>query len=854
MSWVGIASLIILGCVAVGLAYLLLARHRKKSRGWRSPHPGAAVERSEAEDSAPQAEAKTAHTGEAAEHVGSAPCMAARGEPTASGQQPSDTPDNVKAIAPEVQHARPKKASADEGQRDFTEGLPPGTCGIESELIRQLDKRYEEPKAQGEPLSELPTDNDLKTDVSGSASSTEEVRLPAKEQEPCRDRIEDGEHVGAQLETGEFSVDKANAPTSGADDTEKKTPGGEETAHGTAEEDVQKQPSEAHTERDADRLMSKPDASRQTTEIAPQAGPQKGEPEDSSERGRGAKEKKEQRVTASKKTGEKPQKKSARAVTAADGRPARDRSTAGVEGKPDGVTEQIAVAALAEVQQRRERKSKRKWKRRELPTRTRPEAESVADKPLLTEVPEITESHKAGGDIERERACRLRKPSRYRPPSQEPLPTPQPSAKRRPTLQAPQKTLALTVRLLFDRSGYLRIGLLPQREADLPAEILLGQGENRFRVTDVHDGWYEDVFPENLSELLSVGIAWEGCAESEVLGYWNLSGRDLYVMATHRDLRGFAQETRLKIGREHVLLCRNLLLAEVETVLYQAGCAGFTKLDDSYGAPAGWTVIRGVVPRNVVRVEKGPEILCILQPTPELEIDLQGGIYLNQSTWLSGFPPKIFVSGDMGTEIEVFIDGDKAVAGDDGSFRSKGYDRLGEHRVSIPLANMSKTYRISERDEGWTAWDAYSLMTRVHLCGPLLVAAETTETLRVVVVPASSSVILGAKPGDIAWCAHIHGPKQVGCVTFHPVWTLPCDAFGCDKGTTRILLLDARPLAPAQRHHFSGKEATRVLAWSTAILNASRKGLSVDSSDPNAVVLWREYRAHARSLWKMLKK
>ena len=234
-------------------------------------------------------------------------------------------------------------------------------------------------------------------------------------------------------------------------------------------------------------------------------------------------------------------------------------------------------------------------------------------------------------------------------------------------------------------------------------------------------------------------------------------------------------------------------------------------------------------------------------------IDLQGGIYLRQSTWLSGFPPRICVSGDMGTEIEVFIDGGKAVAGDDGLFRYQGYDTAGEHRVSIPLANMSRTYRISESDEGWTPWAAYSL-AHTHLCGPLLLALDTSVIPRAVVVASGNSVILGAKPGEIAWCPHIRGPKQVGCVTFHPVWALPRDAFGCDKRTTRILLLDARCLAQAQHHQFTGKEAARVLAWSAAILNASRKGLSLDSSDAHAAVLWREYKAHARSLWKTLKR
>lgn len=853
MSWIEIALLVALGCVVAGLMYLLLTRHCKQSQERRTAHPLPTGERSPAEDSTPQAGATTPQMG-AARHRCIESRMSSTNDRLAAGQQTSETPEIAETIAPEVRPICPAVPSMHEGQGDFTEGPQPETHGTEREPTQQLNNRHQESETTGKLLAEELTDSDLKSGADVSSSAVQEVQLSTKEQEPSGDGIEDDESDGAQLETDESAVGDDNERSVSADDTEKGTPGGEETVHGTSEEHIQAQPSAGRAERDADRFVSEPDASRQTTEIVPRAEPQKDKPEDSSDRGSGAEAKEDQSETASKKAGERQPRKPTGAAAPADVRPARDQSTAGGEGKPDGVTEQITTASRAEVQQRKACKAKRKRKRRQPPTRTRTEVESEADKRRLSGLPEISERQKVGEKVERDRTRRLRRPSRYRPPSQEPLAAPQPWAKHRPARRAPQKTLALIVRLLFDRSGYFRVGLLPQREADLPEEIVLGQGENRFMVTSVHDAWYEDVFPENLTELLGVGIAWEGCAESEVLGYWKLSGRDIYVLATHSDLRGFAQVTRLNIGREHVILCRNLLLPEVEPILQRAGCTGFTKLDDSYGATAGWTVIRGVVPTNVVRVENDPEILSILQPEPELEIDFQGGIYLHQSTWLSGFPPQICVSGDMGTEIEVFIDGGKALAGDDGSFRNQGYDTAGEHRVSIPLANMSRTYKISENDEGWTPWDAYSL-AHIHLCGPLVLALDTSDTPRAVVVPSCNSVIiLGAKPGDIACCPHIRGPKQVGCVTFHPVWALPRDAFGCNKRTTRILLLDARRLAQAQHYQFTGKEAARVLAWSAAILNASRKGLSLDSSDAHAAVLWREYKAHARSLWKAWKR
>lgn len=481
-------------------------------------------------------------------------------------------------------------------------------------------------------------------------------------------------------------------------------------------------------------------------------------------------------------------------------------------------------------------------------TRKRQDVQQLKDKEedaqLLAELAEIME------DVDIQRPPR---PSRYRPPSQEPLTVRQNDKTRQTCHQARQQSLDLTVRLLFQRSGHFSLGLLPQRDAGLPEEIVIGAEGNHQAVAAVHDDWYEDIYPEDLASILASGIVWEGRTESEVLGYWKLSGRDLYVLATHDDLRGFAQTTRLKIGRVHIILCRNTILAQVMPVLQQAGCTGFEVLEEGLGAPLGWTVIRDVAPKQIVHIDGGPEILTILQPEIAIEIELTGGIYLQQGTWLCGFPPQICVSCDMQPGVEVYIDGKAAMALDDGSFAIQGYDTVGNHIVSIPVANTSKTYRIAKGVQDWVPWDAHSL-SRASLCGPLLRAAGTSVTPRAVLVPSSNTVILGPAAGDIVYCPLLPGPKQVACVSFDAVWAIPYDAFGCCKATTTIRLLSARRLVQTQHRHFAGKEAFRVLAWCTAILNASRKGLNVDATDPRGPVLWGEYKAHARALWKKLKK
>lgn len=857
MFWVGTALLVVLVAIAGCLTYLLLVRNRKHALQRRSIQPPPTDKASTVEVEMP-VDGPTSPRAEPAEHAGSESHVASGEEALASSHQVCDVPDTTETMAPEVEPAHLQEPPCPEGERDFSELPATGILDIEQEIIPPSVEAQRESQAPDELRSEQNAERDLESDAGKPAVPVEEAQPPSDEP-PSTNRFEKVETVGTQAGTPEDAAPDDSADSRRADVANEEPGGADEPEHETPGEDLQAQcpAAAAHAGPVADQPVTEPTPSPQTEEDVATREPEASALGDLSNTRHHA-EVGEHSDAAPGTIAEGQAEKPAEAGAPVQVPIARGGMPAGIERKPDTATKQSVALSRPKAQKVKRNKAKatKKKKPRQQPSRTRAEESGDAGR-LLAEVPEYTEN------IRRHWPRRPPRPSRYRPPSQEPVTVPQPSRSRHPMRQARKQRFDLTLRLLFQRSGHFRLGLLPQRRAELPEEIALGPEGNRHTVAAVHDGWYEDIYPEELSALLVDGISWEGRSESEVLGYWTLSGRDLYVLTTHNDLNGFAQATRLKIGREHIVLCRNSLLALVEPILHQVGCAGFIKLDESHGAPSGWTVIRGapserkvirgIVPTNVVSVESGPEILSILQSEPDLEIDLQGGIYLQQATWLHGFPPRICVSGDLRPEVEVFIDGNMAVAGDDGSFTNQGYDAVGEHAVSIPVANTSKTYRMTEGEVGWTLWDAHSL-AGVQLCGPLLMASDTSAMPRAVVVPSSNSVILGAKPGDIAYCPRIRGPRQVGCVTFHAVWAIPFDAFGCDRKTTIIRLLSARRLVQTQRHQFRGKKAARVMAWSAAILNASRKGLLVDTSDPHGPVLWKEYKSHARSLWKMLKR
>lgn len=456
-------------------------------------------------------------------------------------------------------------------------------------------------------------------------------------------------------------------------------------------------------------------------------------------------------------------------------------------------------------------------------------------------------------DNQQPSAGRLRQSKRYRPPSKFPIKKSQSSERREKGRPRRQRTYELRVRLVFHRRGQLSFGLLPQRQSHFPEQIAVVAGGGTRIVSAISDGWYEDIYLDDLSAILADGVIWEGLAGTDPLGHWGLSGRDLFVLVSNNELRGFVQSTNLEIGKNHVVICRDSFLDKVELILKRAGCVDTTVLNQSNGVPRGWTVIRDVLPTRVVAGETDLRILSILQPKPELEIEFRDGIQLERGTWLQGFPPDIHIDGDNGPDIEVFVDGCKAHAGENGSVVYEGYDSVGSHIVSIPNASKSSRYVIKQGQEHWCRWDAHDL-SQFKLCGPLVFSTHREAVPKAIVVPASNNVILGSKPGQISYCARIPGPKLVGCVTYDPVWAVPFNPYQCDRNSTTVRLLNNRPIETIPHGQIPGSAIKQSVRWATTILDATRKGLRVDECDPDASRLWVEYRTYARSLWKAFKK
>lgn len=467
-----------------------------------------------------------------------------------------------------------------------------------------------------------------------------------------------------------------------------------------------------------------------------------------------------------------------------------------------------------------------------------------------------------------QRAPRARAP-RYRGPAGGP-PTPRqpPSAARTGAARTEpvaghNHALPVELRVLFERGDSLRVTLLPRRSPGLPDELTVWAPSGTVDLVALQEDWYQDVAPPNLGDLLLEGVLWRDEATGQE---WLLSGRDIFVFTAGTAHRGLISYPRLVLGRQHAVLCTTTRLPAVESVLREAGCEGWTTLDDNDGAPHGWALLRDVLPRRPVPWTDNSDILNALRPSPQVEIALEGGICLGYASWLAEHPPSIRVyGGDPDHAGAVQIDGHTATASADGRYTAPGWDSVGPHQVWCNGA--TRTYSLIRREPPSQSWVAFSFPTpgarggRLAICGPLVRAFtdpqaddEEAATSEVIQVPPANPVLVGSLPGQVI-VTHprpdVRGAQCIVSSPFAPVWALPAQPLLCDKNANRVLLV-GEPVAPGEGSDDfnTARFRTSIHRWCSVIRDAGRKGLAVEPATPAVADLWRRYRRYARDLWR----
>lgn len=431
---------------------------------------------------------------------------------------------------------------------------------------------------------------------------------------------------------------------------------------------------------------------------------------------------------------------------------------------------------------------------------------------------------------------------RYRPPTQKSPRTAstrtrseEPNGKR-----SSESALDIFVHLTFDRSSFCTIGFLPKLAPELGEEVDAMSGKEAWRLLAQED-WYQDIQPEDMGERLRYGIELRAMSADQRPVRWQLKGRDFCVLAGHPRASGYLSTPRLLLGRTDVVLCINEMASEVESVLAAAGCEGYTKIGESLGVPAGWVGFRGVLPTKALSLDSEVDQLYALKPAPDIEIDFEGGIRLRNSIWLAGYPPQIKLYGQTNSAGRILIDGKEAERSADGSLIADGYDQVGDHSVYCEGQSRSRTYSVEAPPDSWDRWTSYRF-ERASVCGPLVQLESKGVVSKPITIPMSNPVLVGSEPGQIFQCSARSVGRWRGFVPFDVVWALPAQPFTSDKRTARIIQFADKPIAPVNL------ETKRAVSWCNAILDASRKGLRIESDYSDSSVRWREYRNAARKL------
>ena len=452
-------------------------------------------------------------------------------------------------------------------------------------------------------------------------------------------------------------------------------------------------------------------------------------------------------------------------------------------------------------------------------------------------------------------------PRTYRPTLRAPLQGRGERQARRPATIARERALRVEVRLFF-KGDFCCVSLLPERDGSLPAEVEVEGDGNPPPLLALQDEWFQNVCPDLVGDILQRGLVWQARIDGQVVARWNLSGREVYVLGRRSGLSGYISIPRLLVGEEHAVLCTEGQLSSVLEALRTTGSPEPAALRSDMGVPHGWVALRGVIPYRPTPGLLEGNILDALRPLAEVEIVLDGGIRLGRATWLAGFPPNIHMRGDAGTVGQVLIDRQPAQVVSQDHLAAPKWDSPGMHEVWC--SSVSKTYAIEEGPESWDAWDAYDWSLGEQGCGDLRVPAAICGVFarphdqrargRIsVTVPSTNCLLIGAHPGEIYLCRLRSGLRVSAVVAFpwfQPIWALPPTPLVCDKASSKIILIaGSEQLGPGAASAGRGQRQA-IANWCRAILDAGRKGLTVESAGSGAAKLWREYKLAARTIWR----
>ena len=417
--------------------------------------------------------------------------------------------------------------------------------------------------------------------------------------------------------------------------------------------------------------------------------------------------------------------------------------------------------------------------------------------------------------------------------------------------------LRLRLQLLFDRGGDVTLNLVADRREHMPDEVEVSFTQGKLLLIRYQKDCYEPVSLTETTRALDDGVEWRGRSDSYHFR-WMLSRRELHVLA-EGDVSGlypFGSTARLQLNARHVVIATMSLRDDVLAALSEVGCPTLEIYDETTpGVPAGWLLVRNVIPTHAVPMRDGADILNALCPLPDVEPHFVGGIHLERGTWLFGHPPQIRLTGDL-NGVEIKLDGQPVIVGSDGSVSAPDWDAEGDHQLWF--GGQTQIYTLRTIEENWQRWPAIDFRMGATICGASIDSSSGSRGSNQVRVTATNPLLIGARPGEVFY---FHRPDDVRskafltCTPFQPVWALPSDPAHANRDIARILLLQsAEPIFPAgmkRVDYFRSKPELQ--RWVSVLNAASKKRLRIEPGNKDAAALWLRYRALAKQLRRKLR-
>ena len=485
-------------------------------------------------------------------------------------------------------------------------------------------------------------------------------------------------------------------------------------------------------------------------------------------------------------------------------------------------------------------------RREPLPTTAAPSAQgSEPQTPVAGQARPIPA--KENGALTRKRGG----PQRYEPPVRTPDALTAPREPRAPTDGTRSRALNISVHIRFvGRRNRCQVALLPKRAEGLDEAIKVRGPQGVEEWSASQDEWYADIVPSGMAQILSEGARWESESDSTVS--WTLAPRDIYVLASKPEsgISAFVSTTRLLLREDHLVLCTREMQNAVLSALTAAGCPAPVSLDEQHGVPKGWALFKNVRLTTALPHDPADGIFNILRPVHDVEIELRGGIRVQNLKWLHGHPPQIRLRGDHDS-LEVVIDRQTAACDEEGNYTVRGWDAPGSHRIFCGGERAS--YELVSPPTAWENFPAFTYKRTapppgsLTICGPVVKEANQDTVL---LVRTGGTYLLGAVPGQIASAAppfDLRVPAFLGAADFPVVWAVPTTPLQANKATSTIQLLDHHSPETLKAE---SRTSAAVQRWASLIMDASNKRLSVEPAADSARQLWTEYKLIARRIKK----